>query len=421
MGIGAEFCQSDPKAFENQRDIEWGGRRVHLLEPLQQKTERLAIGLMSGTSADGVDAALVRISGYGIKTKVQQIGFCFLPFEEKVRSRILTLADGKNGGTKEVCQMSFLLGELYAEACLQLCAETNTEPSDIDFVGCHGQTVYHLPNAEHYLNRPICGTLQIGEASVIAEKLGCPVVSDFRVRDIAAGGLGAPLVPYTEFLLYRSEERTVALQNIGGIGNITLLPQGCTMEQVIAFDTGPGNMVMDAVTSLLTKGRMTYDEDGRLAGQGHVDSRLLKYMLQDAYLKETPPKTTGRERYGGEYVQDLLAYAAKLNVGLNDVLATATRFTAECIRWAVDEHCTPRPEWLIVGGGGSLNPVLMQHIRDCLPNCRVMVNEELGLDSNAKEAVAFAILANETLFASCNNVPSATGAAHPVVMGKISF
>lgn len=288
-------------------------------------------------------------------------------------------------------------------------------------MGCHGQTVYHLPNAEHYLNRPICGTLQIGEASVIAEKLGCPVVSDFRVRDIAAGGLGAPLVPYTEFLLYRSEERTVALQNIGGIGNITLLPQGCTMEQVIAFDTGPGNMVMDAVTSLLTKGRMTYDEDGRLAGQGHVDSRLLKYMLQDAYLKETPPKTTGRERYGGEYVQDLLAYAAKLNVGLNDVLATATRFTAECIRWAVDEHCTPRPEWLIVGGGGSLNPVLMQHIRDCLPNCRVMVNEELGLDSNAKEAVAFAILANETLFASCNNVPSATGAAHPVVMGKISF
>lgn len=394
---------------------------MHPLEGLWKKEERLAIGLMSGTSADGVDAALVRISGYGLKTRVRQIGFCFLPFDGEVRSRILALAAGEVGGTREVCQMSFLLGELYAEACLKLCEEAQVDPSEIDFVGCHGQTVYHLPVAEDYLKRPIRGTLQIGEASVIVERLGCPAVSDFRVRDLAAGGLGAPLVPYSEFLLYRSEERTVALQNIGGIGNITLLPQGCTMDQVVAFDTGPGNMVMDALTFRLTQGKQTYDEGGRLAAQGRVDARLLEYLLKDPYLQEKPPKTTGRERYGDAYVEALLAQAERLNVGLNDALATATRFTAECIRCAVEEHCQPRPDWLIVGGGGSLNPTLMRHIQDCLPDCRVLVNEDLGLDSNAKEAVAFAILANETLFASCNNVPSATGAAHPVVMGKVSI
>ncbi len=394
---------------------------MHPLEKLWRKPERLAIGLMSGTSADGVDAALLRISGYGVSTTVRQEGFSFLPFERNVRERILALADGQTGGAREICQMGFLLGRLYAEACLRVCADAGVNPGEIDFVGSHGQTVYHLPVAEEYLSRPVRGTLQIGEASVIAEALGCPVVSDFRVRDMAAGGLGAPLVPYTEFLLYRSEERTVALQNIGGIGNITLLPKACTMDQMVAFDTGPGNMVMDALAARLTGGRLRYDEGGRLAAQGRVSAPLLARLLQDPYLAQKPPKTTGRERYGESYVQRLLADAQSLGVSLTDALATATRFTAECVRRAVDDYCRPMPEWLVVGGGGSLNPTLMQSLRDCLPSCRVLVNEDLGLDSNAKEAVAFALLANEALFASCNNAPSATGAAHPVVMGKISL
>lgn len=394
---------------------------MHPLESIWRKPERLAIGLMSGTSADGVDAALIRISGHGVDTRVKQVGFSFLPFAPEQRQRVLTLAEGNFGGAKELCQMSFWLGQLYAEACLKVCRESGVSPEKIDFVGSHGQTVYHLPVAEAYLDKAVRGTLQIGEASLIAEALHCPVVSDFRVRDMAAGGLGAPLVPYTEFLLYRSEECTVALQNIGGIGNITLLPKGCSLNEVQAFDTGPGNMVMDALVSRMTDGKCSYDEGGRLAAEGSISQELLRWMLKDPYLAQKPPKTTGRERYGAGYVEALLKQADRLGVTAEDTLATATRFTAECIRRAVEDYCTPRPEWLIVGGGGSLNPTLMAHIRKVLPDCRVMVNEDLGLDSNAKEAVAFAILANECLFASCNNAPAATGAAHPVVMGKISL
>lgn len=394
---------------------------MHPLQKIWDKPERLGIGLMSGTSADGIDAALIRISGFAETTKVRQIGFSFLPFSDDVRARILALAGGQVGGTKEVCEMSFLLGRLYADACLKVCADTGISPNEIDFVGCHGQTVYHIPQAEDYLGMPVTGTLQIGEASVICETLGCIAVSDFRVRDMAAGGQGAPLVPYTEFLLYRSQTDHVALQNIGGIGNITLLPKGCRLDEVTAFDTGPGNMVMDALVSRLTDGCQSYDNSGRLAAQGRVNPILLNKMLEDPYLAQKPPKTTGRERYGAGYVAKLMTDAEAMGIPLIDTLATATRFTAECIRIAVEKHSPVRPDRLIVGGGGSLNPTLMAHIRDCLPLCRVMVNEDLGLDSNAKEAVAFALLANEALFASCNNAPSATGAGHPVVMGKLSI
>ena len=238
---------------------------------------------------------------------------------------------------------------------------------------------------------------------------------------MAAGGLGAPLVPYTEFLLYRSETECVALQNIGGIGNISFLPAGCGLDDVLAFDTGPGNMVMDAVTARLTDGAAAYDAGGALAAQGQVSEKLLRHMLNDPYLAQRPPKTTGRERYGAEYTASLCAYAGAEGIRLLDVLATATRFTAECIAAAVRDYAPEPPARLIVGGGGALNAALMQHIRQLLPACRVMTNEELGFDGNAKEALAFAILANEAIFAHANNAPSVTGAKHPVVMGKISL
>lgn len=393
----------------------------HPLERLWEKSERLCIGLMSGTSADGIDAVLVQISGYGASTKVKQLAFTMLPFSQEVRSCILALAGGETGGSRELCQMNFLLGELYAEACEQLCREWNGPLEQIDLIGSHGQTVYHIPEAEPYLGHSFRSTLQIGEASVIAERMGCPVISDFRVRDVAAGGLGAPLVPYTEYLLYHSNTENVGLQNIGGIGNITLLPKGCELKDVVAFDTGPGNMVMDALTVKLTNGRMRFDEGGRMAAQGKIHYGLLSLMMKDPYLLKKPPKTTGREHYGNEYISWLLDQAARLQVPLTDVLTTATRFTAECIRKSIQDYCHPAPDRLIVGGGGSMNAVLMDNIRECLPDCRVLVNEDLGLDSNAKEAVAFALLANEAVFNSCNNAPSATGAKHPVVMGKISL
>mgnify|MGYP001042619470 CR=1 FL=1 len=391
------------------------------LSVLRKKEKRLVIGLMSGTSGDGIDAVLTEISGYGMAINVKQLDFLFVPFERGVRERILRIAEGAFGGSTEICRMSNLLGSLYAEACLALCRHSNTDPGQIDLVGNHGQTVWHMPVDEEYLGHRITGTLQIGEDARIAEALGCPVIGDFRVRDMAAGGLGAPLVPYTEYLLYRRTDRTVALQNIGGIGNITILPKNCTLDQVTAFDTGPGNMVMDALALQLTGGTQSYDEGGRLAASGNISKTLLQHMLEEPYLKKRPPKTTGREYFGQRYVSELTAFAATQGISLLDCLATATRFTAECIAAGITDFSPQAPDILIVGGGGSRNPVLLQHLRDLLRPCQVMTNEDAGFDSDSKEAVAFAILANEALGGMTNNVPSVTGAAHPVVMGKLSL
>ncbi len=384
------------------------------------KPSSLAIGLMSGTSADGMDAALVEISGFGLSTRVRQIAFLSLPYPAEVRNAILALAKGESGGSHELCLFHFLMGQLSLEACLAVCKKAGVSPSRVDFVGSHGQTLYHAPLQEPYLGRAVRGTLQLGEPSVISEGMGCPVVSDFRVRDLAAGGLGAPLVPYTEYLLYRSETETVGLQNVGGIGNLTVLPKGGGLSDTIAFDTGPGNMVMDALAERITGGALRYDEGGRIAAGAAVSAALLAFLMDDPYLEKRPPKTTGREEYGQPYVERLIRRGRELELTLPDMLATATRFTAECVRVGVERFLTVKPDRLIVGGGGSRNPYLLACLRDAL-GIPVQTNEDLGLDSDAKEAVAFAILANERLHGICNNAPSATGAAHPVVMGKVSL
>lgn len=388
----------------------------HPFTELWNKPSRLVVGLMSGTSADGIDAVLTRITGSGLTTKVEQLGFYFLPFDPETRRAILRICGGESGGTKEVCLLGTHLGRLYAHAVRELLKATRTEK--VDLIGSHGQTVYHIPEEMDYLGTMIRGTLQIGDPSFLAEEFGCPVVSDFRIRDMAAGGLGAPLVPYTEFLLYRSETEDVALQNIGGIGNVTLLPAGCTLAEVIAFDTGPGNMVMDALVMKITGGKMGYDDGGMLAASGKVIPELLEWMINDPYLDRHPPKTTGREYYGAEYVEKLLCFG---DYPLVDILATATAFTAQTISLSLRRFAPMMPSRLVVGGGGSRNPTLLAFLQEALPEVKVQTQEDLGLSSDAKEAVAFAILANEALFGSCNNAPSATGAKHGVVMGRINL
>ena len=390
------------------------------LKDLMKKDTLRVIGLMSGTSADGMDAALTEITGFGLSTKVKTLAFVSLPYSEDVRGEILRLASGGSGGSRDLCLFHFFLGEISLDACRAVCGQAGIDPETVDLVGSHGQTLYHVPSAETYLGRPVRGTLQLGEASVIAEGLGCPVVSDFRVRDLAAGGQGAPLVPYTEYLLYRREDETVGLQNIGGIGNITVLPRGGRMEDTFAFDTGPGNMVMDQIVSRMTNGCMRYDENGALAASGTCSEELLSFMMRDPFLLLPPPKTTGREVYGEDYVDRLMEEGRALGLSDRDILATACRFTAASIRAAIDRHCPVKPDRLIVGGGGSRNPTLMANIRQEL-SMPVLVNEDLGLDSDAKEAVAFAILANECVHGQANNMPTVTGAKHPVVMGKISL
>lgn len=394
---------------------------MHPLSRLWEKESRLVIGLMSGTSADGIDAALVKISGAGATTRVEMKDFLFVPMTDEVRETILRVAGGKSTTAAEICRLKTLLGLLYAEACEALCAKAGVKKEEIDLVGNHGQTVWHIPVSESYLGREFASTLQIGEDAVIAERLGCPVVGDFRVRDVAAGGQGAPLVPYAEFLLYRDENVHTALQNLGGIGNVTVIPAAGRLEDVVAFDTGPGNMVIDQLVARATGGRMRFDEGGAIAAGARVSPDLLAWMLLDPYLNRKPPKTTGREMYGPEYVDRLMAKAEALGVSIKDAIATATRFTAETIAVGLQRFAPVVPARLIVGGGGCMNRTLMDHLRQVMVGCRVMTNEEMGFSGDAKEAVAFAILANEAIFAACNNVPAVTGAQHPVVMGKISL
>ena len=393
----------------------------HPLVALMEKPSRLVIGLMSGTSADGVDAALCRITGHGTATKVEQLGFVFDPFDTRVREEILRLAGGQEATAADFCRINFLLGRLYAETSLRLCRECGVEPKDIDLVGSHGQTLWHIPQPETYLGQTFRSTLQLGECSVLTETFGCPVVGDFRVRDVAAGGLGAPLVPYSEYLIYRSETKCIALQNIGGIGNITCLPPACKPEEVFAFDTGPGNMVMDAVYGAITHGEKRFDEGGAFAAKGRVHQPLLNLMMDDEYVRRQPPKTTGREYYGPAYVERIMAEAKTRHLTDEDLMATVTAFTAATIAYSVEHFFPVKPDELIIGGGGSMNATLLKDIATALPACKVMTNEQLGYDSNAKEAVAFAVLANEAIFAGCNNMPSVTGATKGVVMGKINL
>lgn len=394
---------------------------MHPIVSCMEKPSRLVVGLMSGTSADGVDAALCRISGHGVQSEIQQLSFVFQPFSSEVRQEILRLASGKSACAADFCRINFLLGELYVQAVEALCVQAGIRSDEIDLIGSHGQTFWHIPQKEDYLGHSFRSTFQLGECSVLAQRFGCPVVGDFRVRDVAADGLGAPLVPYSEFLIYRSKTECVALQNIGGIGNITCLLPDCKLEDVFAFDTGPGNMVMDAVLSELTGGKQTYDAGGQFAAAGTVHHGLLNRLMEDPYLACKPPKTTGREYYGPDYVAKIMAYARENHISDADLMATVTAFTAETIRYSVEHYFPVKPDRLIIGGGGSMNKTLVRDIAQALPGCKVMTNEELGYDSNAKEAVAFAVLANEAIFAGCNNVPSVTGARNPVVMGKISL
>ena len=393
---------------------------MHPLVSLWEKESRLVIGLMSGTSVDGIDAALVRIHGHGSTTAVEELSFLSVPFPAGVREEILRIAGGGMTCADELCRLKTLLGILYGEACERLCAQVGIPKDAVDLVGSHGQTLWHNPQPEEYQGRRFASTLQVGEEAQIAQAMGCPVVGDFRVRDVAAGGQGAPLVPYTEYLLYRDEEKTVALQNIGGIGNITVIPPHAKLSDTVAFDTGPGNMVMDALVWQMTDGRLHYDPLGRMAAEGRVDDGLLAWMLRDEYLSRPLPKTTGRERYGQAYVEALREKARALRVPDGDLLATANAFTAESIAVGIRRFSPAYPERLVVGGGGSHNLTLLSNLRKALPGCAVLTCGELGFSADAKEAVAFAVLANETLFHHCNNAPSVTGGG-AVVMGKISF
>ena len=377
---------------------------------LRAKEKRIGLGLISGTSADGVDAALVETRGRSGSFRARLLSFQTHPFPPGLRKRILRLPSARAG---EICEMNFLLGEFFAKSAMELLRRTGLSSRQIDFIGSHGQTVYHISGERGKKN----STLQIGEGAVIAARTGILTVCDFRPADIAVGGTGAPLVPFADFVLFRQKGRTRALLNIGGIANVTLVRE--KWEEVIAFDTGPGNMVIDGLMGINTRGQKQYDEGGRLAARGKIRSGLLEKWLRHPYFSRKPPKSTGRETFGDGFVKRI--WAENRRVPFPDLLATATFLTAVSIhrsfqkfipsRWPVDE--------VLVSGGGCHNRTLMIFLENLFYPVPVEPLSVLGIEGDAKEALAFALLADAAIQGMAGNVPSATGARRPVRLGKI--
>jgi anhydro-N-acetylmuramic acid kinase len=393
-------------------------RNRHVSNELAILTDRKKLrvaGLMSGTSADGVDVAIVDIGG----RKVEVVAFDTRPYSADLRRRVFDLFDPQTGRVDDVCHMNLVLGEVFAESLLKTAKKKRVPLGSIDLIGSHGQTIYHNPKGRRYGNRLVRSTLQIGEPSVIAERTGITTVADFRPRDMAAGGQGAPLVPYTDWLLFAHKRKTRAIQNIGGIANVTYLPASGGIDDVLAFDTGPGNMVIDRVVKLVTHGRLSYDAAGRLAAKGTISEQMLAGLMRHRYLRCKPPKTTGREEFGTPYADALYTRAVRRRMDPLDILATVTAFTARSIADA-NRRFLPQPvDEVILCGGGALNQTLVGMLRKQMPSAKVAVTDDYGISVDAKEAVSFAILAYETVHGRCNNVPSATGASHPVVLGKV--
>ena len=375
------------------------------------------VGLMSGTSADGVDAALVTIVRRKAGLHVEMAAFHSLPYPRSLRQRILSAS--VSGTVADICHLNALLGEWFADAALGVIRSAQLSPENVGSDRSHGQTVHHLPyGIKDTRVGAIRSTLQIAEPAVIAERTGITTVADFRPRDIAAGGQGAPLTPGVHALLFRHVRRARLIVNLGGISNVTYLPRGSGSEDLVAFDTGPANMVLDGIMSRATNGRASMDREGRLAVKGRVDSRLLAKLLAHPYLSQAPPKSTGRETFGAKMLDELLSWPQTRRLSVEDLLATCSRWTAEAVgtarRWikeGIDD--------VIVGGGGVRNRAIMGSLTEIFAPVPVTPFESHGWDSKALESVAFAVLAYQTVMEQCGNVPSVTGAASPRLLGCI--
>jgi len=383
----------------------------------------LVLGLMSGTSADGIDVALARISGAPPNLNAKLLGHTSVKFPSALQKEILRVAEQHSITAGALSQLNFRLGELLGGAAIAACRHFRVPPSKVALIGSHGQTIFHQGKPANFLGRPTASTLQIGEPAIIAAHTGITTVGDFRPADIALGGQGAPLVPYADYLLYRQKKLGRVSLNLGGIANITVLPRAAKPHQVFAFDTGPANMLIDALVSHFTHGRRRFDENARLASQGRSLPALLDDLLRDPYLKLAPPKSTGREYYGNAYVKKLLALGRRYRVKPNDLIRAATIFTALSVVDALNRFVLPKTKinQLIVSGGGARNPLILAQLSAALPGIEVLPSGRLGIPEDAKEAFAFALLAYETFHQRPASLPSATGARGPAILGKISY
>jgi anhydro-N-acetylmuramic acid kinase len=385
----------------------------------------IVAGVMSGTSADGINVALAQMSARGRgRPRHTLLGHEQHRFSAPVRRAILSMMNAESASVADLARLNFLLGELYAEAVAKTAGKHRVK---IDLVGCHGQTLFHQGAPQRFLGRSFAATWQTGEGAIIAARLGVPVVSDFRPADIAAGGKGAPLVPFADYLFYHDRRRNRIAQNIGGIANLTAIPAGASLQQLIAFDTGPGNMVIDAVMEKLFGKR--YDRDGKIAASGRALDGVVLKLLRVSFFRQKPPRTAGREEFGREYASRFLQLCG--SASKPDIVATATALTARSIADAIGHFVLPRfnttqprsGHEIIVSGGGAKNPTLIAMLRRALEPLGIALrfSDEFGLPAEAKEAVAFALLAYETWHGRPSNVLSATGAKRPAILGKISY
>ncbi len=381
--------------------------------------ERLVVGLMTGTSADAIDAALVHFQGAGLGAKHRVLAYRETPLDDALRREVLEVAAAPAVAPERLMRLDVALAERYADAVLELLEHAGVGRGEVHAIGSHGQTVRHVPRGAGG-GRAL--TLQIGSAAVLAERTGIAVVSDFRTRDTAAGGEGAPLVPVADWWLFRSDAESRALLNLGGMANVTHLPRGAGLAQVTAFDTGPGNAVLDGLVDAATGGVARHDEGGQLAARGHADEGLLAELLADPFFQAPPPRSTGRERFGEGYAARLREIAEQLGLSLEDTLATAVELTARTVASAVRTFLLPRGgvDALYASGGGVRNATLMVALRRQLPDVRIERLDALGVQPEAKEALAFALLAHLTLTGVPGNVPGATGARRPVVLGHVT-
>ncbi len=398
-------------------------KRIERLVEVATKPARRIIGLMSGTSLDAIDVAMVRIKGHGAEAEVKLEHFRSFPFPPKLRLAVRDLFDPKRARVDQICRYDFILGELFAAAVNRMLKETRTRASNVDLVAAAGQTLWHDPDPVivltddvDWMDGPIetRSTFAIGQSAVIAERTGIITIGDLRVRDVAAGGQGAPLVPYFDWALLRHKSKGRCIQNIGGIGNVTYIPPNANWDEVIAFDTGPGNMIIDELANIATRGEQECDIEGSFAAAGTVDQDLLERWLSDPYFKRKPPKTTGRELFGVQFARRIVDESRK--VQMQDLIATATALTAESIARSYRDFVEPLGpiHEVLLAGGGAQNSTLVKMIKGRMPKQKLIVYEA----GHAKEAMAMAMIANDSVYGLSTNVAGATG-GRPTILGKI--
>lgn len=387
------------------------------LTRLSKKKSKLVVGLMSGTSADGIDAVLVEIKNNGVKTKLRQIAFETYPYSNSLKNFILKNSDVKTARLDNITRLNILLGEYFADAAMKIVKRVKLDIKDIDLIGSHGQTISHSPEKIKMFGKSIRATLQIGEPTVIAKRTGVVTVGDFRVADVAVGGSGAPLVPYFDYIMFRSHKHNRGLLNIGGIANITVIPKNGSLNNIFAFDTGPGNMIIDNIMRRLFN--KPFDKSGHVARRGKLNTQLLNWMMKNKYFTQQPPKSTGREMFGEKFVEKILEKTK--NVPNENIITTVTEFTAITIYDSYLKFIKNKVtlDEIIVSGGGVHNLYLMNSLEKYFHPIIIKPIENVGYSSDAKEAICFAVLANETISGNAANVIGATGASKSTILGKI--